>query len=426
MRASCSSARAPTATSCRAARGPWTSSSPSIGRAAHAGVEPEKGRSAILEAARIVTELHALNGRWPGVTVNVGVIGGGTRPNVVAERCALEVDVRAVTRDSLVEAEAAIRAITQPRVVPDVTVEIEETGRHWPMEKLERSGRLVDHAVALAADLGFPLRDAATGGASDANTTAGMGVPTIDGLGPIGGPGPFARRVPRGRLDRAADRTAGRADRDHRTGPRGPRLAVRRVAARPTPDRRRWPWRPRRRRGPRTVTRRHVSSGGPWRGAPATRAPSPSAITARSRAPRTRVRMASRSTRATRTARPGPHSRSSRARSPRPASRWTTWSGRGCTSRIPTMPRRGRGPRRGLQARPPGRDSRGGGRPHPPEPSGGGRGDGAPRLSRRIDGFVSRWSRSAPGRAAARARPDRCSRGGRKVDLAGRSRRQRG
>jgi len=158
-----------------------------IGRAAHAGVEPEKGRSAILEAARIVTELHALNSRWPGVTVNVGVIGGGTRPNVVAERCAMEVDIRAVTRDALVKAEAAIREITRPRVVPDVTVEIEENGRHWPMEKLERSGRLVDHAVALAADLGFPLRDAATGGASDANTTAGMGVPTIDGLGPIGG-----------------------------------------------------------------------------------------------------------------------------------------------------------------------------------------------------------------------------------------------
>jgi glutamate carboxypeptidase len=157
------------------------------GRAAHAGVEPEKGRSAILEAARIVTELHALNGRWPGVTVNVGVIGGGTRPNVVAERCVMEVDLRAVTRDSLVEAEAAISAITAPRVVPEVTTEIEETGRHWPMEKLERSGHLVGHAVSLAAALGFPLRDSATGGASDANTTAGMDVPTIDGLGPIGG-----------------------------------------------------------------------------------------------------------------------------------------------------------------------------------------------------------------------------------------------
>ncbi len=157
------------------------------GRAAHAGVEPEKGRSAIVEAARIVTDLHALNGRWPGVTVNCGVIAGGTRPNVIAERCGLEVDVRAVTRDALVEAEAAIRALAEPRAIPDVAVELEETGRHWPMEKLPRSARLVGHAAAIAGQLGFALRDAATGGASDANTTAGLGVPTVDGLGPIGG-----------------------------------------------------------------------------------------------------------------------------------------------------------------------------------------------------------------------------------------------
>jgi glutamate carboxypeptidase len=119
--------------------------------------------------------------------VNVGVIDGGTRPNVVAERCTLEVDVRAVTREGMEAVEAAIAAILVPTLVPDVTVTGEQTGRHWPMEKLERSGRLVDHAIALAGDLGFELRDAATGGASDANTTADMGIPTIDGLGPIGG-----------------------------------------------------------------------------------------------------------------------------------------------------------------------------------------------------------------------------------------------
>jgi glutamate carboxypeptidase len=71
--------------------------------------------------------------------------------------------------------------------VSDVTVDVREDGRHWPMEKLERSGRLVGHAIGLAASMGFELRDAATGGASDANTTAGIGVPTIDGLGPVGG-----------------------------------------------------------------------------------------------------------------------------------------------------------------------------------------------------------------------------------------------
>ena len=157
------------------------------GRAAHAGVEPEKGRSAILAAADLVTRLHALNGRWDGVTVNVGVIGGGTRPNVVGERCSLEVDVRAIRRADLEAAEAEIRSMLGSLAVPDVTAELEPMARWWPMEKLERSGRLVEHAQAIARRLGFEVRDAATGGASDANTTSGMGVASIDGLGPIGG-----------------------------------------------------------------------------------------------------------------------------------------------------------------------------------------------------------------------------------------------
>ena len=157
------------------------------GRAAHAGVEPEKGRSAILAAADLVERLHALNDRWPGVTVNVGVIAGGTRPNVVAERCTLEVDVRAVRREDLEAAEAAITELLGELVVPDTTAELEPMARWWPMEKLERSGRLVDHAVALAERLGFSVHDTATGGASDANTTSGLGVPSLDGLGPIGG-----------------------------------------------------------------------------------------------------------------------------------------------------------------------------------------------------------------------------------------------
>ena len=157
------------------------------GRASHAGIEPEKGRNAILEAARMVTALQALNGTWPGVTINVGTIEGGTRPNVVPAECTLEVDLRSTNRETLEAAEAAVRDIARPAIYDDITTEVELTGRHWPMEKLERSGRLVDQAVALAAALGFPLHDCSTGGASDANTTAGMGVPTIDGLGPIGG-----------------------------------------------------------------------------------------------------------------------------------------------------------------------------------------------------------------------------------------------
>lgn len=157
------------------------------GRAAHAGVEPEKGRSAILAAAHLVVGLHGLTGRWPGVTCNVGVIDGGIRPNVVAERTVLEVDLRAVDRAAMEAADAAIRALAAALAVPDVTVDVELRHRHWPMEKLERSGRLVDLTKELAAGLGFEVRDAATGGASDANTTAGLGVPSLDGLGPIGG-----------------------------------------------------------------------------------------------------------------------------------------------------------------------------------------------------------------------------------------------
>ena len=157
------------------------------GRAAHAGVEPEKGRSAILAAADLVTRLHALNGRWDGVTINVGVIDGGTRPNVVAERCSFEVDLRAVRRADLEAAEDEIRSMLGALAVPDVTAELEPMARWWPMEKLDRSDRLVEHAQAIARRLGFEVRDAATGGASDANTTSGMGVASIDGLGPIGG-----------------------------------------------------------------------------------------------------------------------------------------------------------------------------------------------------------------------------------------------
>jgi glutamate carboxypeptidase len=158
-----------------------------VGRAAHAGVEPEKGRSAILEAAHQVIALHALNGRWPTVTVNAGVIRGGTRPNVVAERCELEVDLRAATADAFDAAAAEVERIAAAPTVDGVRVALTRIAGHPPMERTEASGRLVELAVAIAAELGFALRDAATGGASDANTTAALGVPTLDGLGPVGG-----------------------------------------------------------------------------------------------------------------------------------------------------------------------------------------------------------------------------------------------
>lgn len=157
------------------------------GRAAHAGVEPEKGRNAVLDAAYAIVALQGLNGRWPGVTVNVGVVHGGTRTNVVAERCELQVDLRSPELATLEIAEAEIERICAEHVVPDVTVEVIGHGWHRPMEKKDEAARLVDIATSVASELGFELRDAATGGASDANTTSAAGTPTIDGLGPIGG-----------------------------------------------------------------------------------------------------------------------------------------------------------------------------------------------------------------------------------------------
>jgi len=157
------------------------------GRAAHAGVEPEKGLNAVLAASHSVIAIQALNGRWPDVTVNVGVVRGGTRTNVVAERCELQVDVRSPRADTLEEAEHAIEAICAEPALAGVTSDVIAHRWHRPMEKGESSQRLVDLAKEAALELGFEIRDAATGGASDANTTSAAGTPTLDGLGPIGG-----------------------------------------------------------------------------------------------------------------------------------------------------------------------------------------------------------------------------------------------
>jgi glutamate carboxypeptidase len=115
------------------------------------------------------------------------VVRGGTRTNVVAERCTIEVDVRSPTEGSLAEAVAEVERIAGEHTVPDVSAEVRGGAWHRPMEKKEGGARLAALAIDLARELGFELRDAATGGASDANTTSAAGVPTLDGLGPIGG-----------------------------------------------------------------------------------------------------------------------------------------------------------------------------------------------------------------------------------------------
>ncbi len=157
------------------------------GRAAHAGVEPEKGRSAILAAARWVVSLQALNGRWPSVTANTGVIRGGTRPNVVAATCEVQLDLRAATSSEFEAASAEVERLLHRYAGGGIGVEVRRMAGHPPMEKSPATARLAGLATEIAGELGFALRDAATGGASDANTTAAAGLPSLDGLGPIGG-----------------------------------------------------------------------------------------------------------------------------------------------------------------------------------------------------------------------------------------------
>jgi glutamate carboxypeptidase len=158
-----------------------------LGRAAHAGVEPQKGRSAILEAAHQVVALNELNGRWPSVTLNAGVIHGGTRSNVVAEAVVLELDLRAATVAEFEAASAEVDQIVMHPTVDGVLASIRPVASHPPMEKSPAIARLAELAIQIAAEVGFALHDAATGGASDANTTAAAGLPTLDGLGPVGG-----------------------------------------------------------------------------------------------------------------------------------------------------------------------------------------------------------------------------------------------
>lgn len=157
------------------------------GRAAHAGVEPHKGAHALLGAAHLVVALQALNGRWDGVTVNVGTLRGGSRPNVVPDHAELAVDLRAWDEPTFRAALAEVRAIAAAVPVDGVTAEVRVLGQAPPMVRTPQVAALAGLARAEAERLGFALDDARTGGAADANTTAMVGVPTLDGLAPIGG-----------------------------------------------------------------------------------------------------------------------------------------------------------------------------------------------------------------------------------------------
>ena len=150
------------------------------GRAAHAGVEHHLGRSAIREIARQVEALGEMTDYARELTVNVGRIEGGTRPNVVPDHARIEVDVRMPNPVIGTEIEARIRALRPTD--PDVRLVIEGGINRPGYEKTPEIAALFEHARGLAAEIGFELRDLKTGGGSDGNYTAAF-APTLDGLG---------------------------------------------------------------------------------------------------------------------------------------------------------------------------------------------------------------------------------------------------
>lgn len=151
---------------------------------AHAGIDPGKGASAIHELARQIVALEALQDRSRGVSLNVGVIVGGTRTNVIADDARARIDVRVPTMADAARVDAALRAL-QPRTA-GTSLEITGGINRPPLERTPAVGRLYDMARAVAAELGRELAEGSTGGGSDGNFTAALGVPTLDGLGAVG------------------------------------------------------------------------------------------------------------------------------------------------------------------------------------------------------------------------------------------------
>lgn len=153
------------------------------GRAAHAGLDPEAGASAILELAHQTQELFALNNAARGVSVNVGLVEGGMRPNVIAPEASAVVDVRVPTQDDAARIEGKILGLRP--VTEGVELEISGSIDRAPLERTPRNQELWELAKHLADELGIELEQGLAGGASDGNTTSEF-TATLDGLGPVG------------------------------------------------------------------------------------------------------------------------------------------------------------------------------------------------------------------------------------------------
>jgi glutamate carboxypeptidase len=156
------------------------------GIAAHSGVAPEKGRSAIEELCRKVLDLHALTDLESGTTVNVGLIEGGQSINTVAPHARARVDVRFRTIAAMAAAEAAVLEILGRSYVEGTTTRLTEKAMFLPLEESAAGDALFEHYRACARDLGTEPGREYTGGSADSGFTAAAGAPTLCGTGPVG------------------------------------------------------------------------------------------------------------------------------------------------------------------------------------------------------------------------------------------------
>lgn len=150
------------------------------GRAAHAGVEPERGISAIQEMAHQILRLHGLNNPEKGTTVNVGVVSGGTQVNVVAPHATAQVDVRSWSQEEMERIDRCIRGLRPVLEGAEIRV---KGGGNRPALETRMTRDLFRQAQAIGKGFGLDLHEGSTGGGSDGNLTAAIGVPTLDGLG---------------------------------------------------------------------------------------------------------------------------------------------------------------------------------------------------------------------------------------------------
>jgi len=154
------------------------------GISAHAGIEPQKGASAVQELAHQILRLNALQDVDRGVSVNVVQVSGGLRSNVIPDEARAIVDVRAPTTAAMTDIEAAFRALTP--VDPRTSIDVRGGFDRPPLERSRDVVRLLDLARTVGGEIGQEVTEGATGGGSDGNFTAALGVPTLDGLGAIG------------------------------------------------------------------------------------------------------------------------------------------------------------------------------------------------------------------------------------------------